>query len=37
MSKEKYWYTLMPEGEGDIALRVKQVLKDDIKLKEVGK
>ena len=35
MSKEKYWYTPMPEGEGDTTLRMKQVLMADINLVEI--
>ena len=29
VSKAKYWYTPMPEGEGDTILRIKQVLMVD--------
>ena len=35
MSKAKYWYTPIPEGEGDTTLRMKQVLMVDVKLVEI--
>ena len=34
VSKAKYWYTPIPEGEGDTTLRMKQVLMVDVKLVE---
>ena len=35
MSKAKYRYIPIPEGEGDTTLRIKQVLMADIKLVEI--
>ena len=36
MSKAKYWYKPMPEGEDDTRLRIKQVLLADIKLGDIS-
>ena len=36
MSKAKYWYTPLSEGEGNTALKMKQVLMADIKLEETS-
>ena len=36
VSKEKYWYTPMPEGEGDTTLRIRQVLMANIKLENIS-
>ena len=36
VSKENYWFTPIPEGEGDTTLRMKQFLMADIKLVEIS-
>ena len=36
MSKAKYWYTPIPEGEGDTTLRMKQILLAYTKLEEIS-
>ena len=36
VSKSKYSYTPIPEGEGDTALKMKQVLMADINLEKIS-
>ena len=36
VSKAKYWYTSMPEGDGDTILRIKHFLMVNIKLVEIS-